>query len=552
MVPVLDNWCARLGFDVAKLAMPLAFTAQLGGCLTLMGDAMNFAAQNIYSSAGYSISFFEFTPVAAPLLGFGILYFAIVSPLLLGQQIHDQETGDTISQTHSRCEIDDYFRVGFVVNSSGAFSRGSMKLEQAGFSRFEGVFRIKMVVRNGEQVWGSDFHGHEDYRLTAGDVIIFCASAEGIVALRKTGGISLTTELESERLGYGRSERALFEIELPATSTLLGSPLDTSLLRSEHHCALLAVRARPSAEEVKLAKEAACRLSHRTPHSRWSQASPGSGAACPVVRVSSTSSPSATVPTTTMKSFEGFLLKEGDVLLIEAAPSVVASPPWARDFGIVRSIPKSTPPRLGRKRDMLRSLGAIVGAAMAIGIFIGSSMKPELVNFTLTCNLIILVLFLLLTRTLSLTDVFQSMDFSVLLTMVGAFPLGEAIQAVGLHLWAGKALAGLFASLGKFGTFLSVYLVCGILTNLINNIAVLAMFAPVSVQLAHMQGVSLRGIVVCTTLASAAVFTIPIGHQTNVMVTPLGKYAWKDFWKFGASFQILHGILCCVLCMYMF
>lgn len=491
--------------------------------------------------------------MAAPLLVFGILYFAIFSPILLSQQIHDQEGGDTLSQRNSEGEVDDYFRVGFVVNSSGAFSRGNMKLDSAGFSRFKGVFSIKMVIRNREQVWGSDFHGgHEDYRLTAGDVIIFCASAEGIVALRKTGGISLTTELESEMLGYGRAERALFEIELPATSTLLGSPLDTSQLRSEHHCALLAVRARPSAEEVKLAKEAVCRLSQRTPHSRWSQASPESGAACSVVRVSSTSSSSAIIPTTTMKSFEGFLLKEGDVLLIEAAPSVVASPPWARDFGIVRSIPKSTPPRLGRKRDMLRSLGAIVGAGMAIGIFVASSMKPELVNFTLTCNLIILVLFLLLTGTLSLTDVFQSMDFSVLLTMVGAFPLGEAIQAVGLHLWAGRALAGLFASFGKFGTFMSVYLVCGILTNLINNIAVLAMFAPVAVQLARMQGVPLRGIVVCTTLASAAVFTIPIGHQTNVMVTPLGKYAWKDFWKLGASFQILHGFLCCVLCMYMF
>jgi len=255
--------------------------------------------------------------------------------------------------------------------------------------------------------------------------------------------------------------------------------------------------------------------------------------------------------TTADMSFRGFMLNEGDVLLLEANTDRIGTPPWVRDFGIVRSIPKSTPPKLGRKRDTARSIGAIIGAALAIAIFVVSSQDADVANFTLTNNLIILMLYFLTSGTMRVNNIYESFNGSVLLTMVGAFPLGEAIQQVGLDTWAGQALVNAFAPMGKIGTYVAIYVVCAFLSNLISNIAVIAMVAPVSVQIAQMQGLKLQSMVICTTLATSAVFTFPIGHQTNLMVVPLGKYGWGDFFKLGGSFQLAHGIACCLICMAM-
>jgi len=252
------------------------------------------------------------------------------------------------------------------------------------------------------------------------------------------------------------------------------------------------------------------------------------------------------------ESVEGVVLNEGDILLLEANPVEIGSDHWNNDFGIVRSVPKSTPPAMGRKSDTARSFGAVIGAAAAIGIFVASSMNHRLANFTLTCNLIILMTFFLATGTMTLHGMYSAVNSPVLLTMVGAFPLGEAIQSVGLDVWAGKTLIKVFAPLGNFGCFLAIYLVCAVLSNLISNIAVIAMAAPVSVQMAAAQNVPLRAMVICTTLATSAVFTFPIGHQTNLMVVPLGNYGWGDFLKVGTMFQILHCVGCCFLCTVLF
>lgn len=255
--------------------------------------------------------------------------------------------------------------------------------------------------------------------------------------------------------------------------------------------------------------------------------------------------------TTTALSFDGFRIEEGDVVLLEADPSCVGSLSWAHDFGIIRAIPDSKPPSLGRRRDFARSSGAMTGAALAIALFVVSSQVTQMDRFTLTNNLIMLVFFLLSSKTMTVEQVYNSFNGPVLLTMVGAFPLGEAIQAVGLDVWLGTSLVSMFSPLGKIGPMIAIYVVCAGLSNLISNIAVIAMVAPVSVRIAKLQGINLTSMVICTTLATSAVFTFPIGHQTNLMVVPLGKYGWNDFLKFGGLFQFAHGVACCLICLAM-
>jgi di/tricarboxylate transporter len=252
------------------------------------------------------------------------------------------------------------------------------------------------------------------------------------------------------------------------------------------------------------------------------------------------------------RSFEGYILREGDVLLLEADRGCFGSAPWVQDFGIVRAVPKSSPPRIGRQRDMLRTIAAVLGSIVAISLFVASSEVAWLRNLTLTNNLLVLVGIFLVTQTMQASEVYESMDVSVLLTMVGAFPVGIAMETVGLDQWVANGLVNLMSPCGEIGTFFAIYAVTAGLSNLISNVAVIAMMAPICTSIARLQNIPMRSIVVLTTIAASAVFTCPIGHQTNMMVTPLGRYTWGDFFRFGFLFQIIHMVVCVVLCLVLY
>merc|ERR1712118_354450 len=138
-------------------------------------------------------------------------------------------------------------------------------------------------------------------------------------------------------------------------------------------------------------------------------------------------------------TFDGYTLCEGDVLLVEANVTEVGTTPWRRDFGLVRQVPKSSPPRVGRMQDKLRSIFAVSGAAFAIAMYVIVGLTDQK-KASLTINLVALLGFYLLTKTLTVEQIYRSMDVSVLFTIVGAFPFGAAFQNVGFDTWIANRL----------------------------------------------------------------------------------------------------------------
>lgn len=605
----------------------------------------------------------------------------------------------------------------------------------AGTSRFEGVNGVAMVVRDLKNViYASAKYNHptlvdEKVKLHAGDMVVFEATAEGVVALRTTAGLTMATEDEAGLLGGDYKQRCVFEIELPWNSGLLGRVVSAAELRAYHHCAFLAVRARerPLASPKEDKAQPCCRvpeapclvqeplhtvappplkqqqqdeperqLGIQLPGaesaadetcSNWSadgdrvegfvrtasepeacwvcwvgnhvQIRPGAeeggtelggergswreegrrgggaggasvlplrpeargrsrgeesgdrrkreerqrrreerrlrredrrrrrqerrevpqaaaleepppaqkaeGGAPEELTMAEASSwlkrwsaldrhlPDVVSAEVAVKSFDGFNLCEGDILLAEADAREVNSEAWARDFGLVRKVPNSTPPppkitSPGKKACTSAVLG---GIAATILLFVGSNFTDALASFTLTNNLVVFLVLLIIAGHLPVEEGLRTMDVGVLLTIVGAFPLGDGLAAVGLDTWTASALVAAAAPLGQYAIMVAMYLVCCGLSNLISNIAVIAIVSPIAMSIAELQQISPRSMVLVSVLASSAVFSCPIGHQTNLMVVPLGNYSWGDFFKFGASYQLIHLLICCWICMFM-
>lgn len=254
-----------------------------------------------------------------------------------------------------------------------------------------------------------------------------------------------------------------------------------------------------------------------------------------------------------VKSFDGFILCEGDVLLVEADAREIGNKAWARDFGIIRAIPNSTPPPPRNDDSGKRTVTAatLLGILITVGLFVGSSFTDALKSFTLTNNLLVYLTICIATGVMPIEEGLKTMDVGVLLTIVGAFPLGDGLSAVGLDTWTANTLVGGAAPLGQYAVMIAMYLVCCGLSQLISNIAVIAIVAPIAMHVAELQHLRPRSTVLVSVLGASAVFSCPIGHQTNLMVVPLGNYTWGDFFKFGATFQVFHMLLCCFICMYL-
>lgn len=598
MMPILVLWCQRLGFDVRVFALPMGFASQLGGTLTLMGNPANFASKASFLAYGYNYSFWELTIPGLIMLAFGTTYFAVLAPMMFGSKEEEEEDDesdedlegnsatasgviqdaadnlDVVPSEHPQEETDAPFKgesnaslltlsnYGTVLSVGSVGSVGSNdsgpgraeKEERARarrdsvtgnskntskareeIARGGGVFQICFEIDTsgpfvGSSVKGTGFHKLpgvvkvqgvflpetgvlvtrlKDVVLASRDIMVFKATAEGVAALRHTRGITMSTEKETRLLGAGRRDRRLFEVELPMTSRFMDSKLDAASLRLTHKCVLVALRTRAKGKAK----------------------GPGEDA----------------VP---LSTFDGVALRPGHVLLIETGKEEPVSSAWCLDFGIARVIPDSAPPRTGRLHDQLRTAVAILGSLTAILIFVASQTVVAVQNFTLTNNLIILMVVFLVTRNFRLDDIFGPMERSVLLTIVGAMPLSYCIPNVGLDVWIATGLTRLLGPAGHFGICLAVTIVSAALTQLISNIAVIAVMAPIAFNMAQQSGLSLRVVVPLMTMAVSAVFTCPIGDQTNQMVTPLGRYSWGDFIKFGGSFQVCHNLVLIPVCMY--
>ena len=83
-IPIIIGIADQSGYSRARLLMPMAFTATLGGNLTLIASPGNLIAHGALGAAGApQFGFFDFGLIGLPILIAGGFYFALLGPKLL-------------------------------------------------------------------------------------------------------------------------------------------------------------------------------------------------------------------------------------------------------------------------------------------------------------------------------------------------------------------------------------------------------------------------------------------------------------------------------------
>lgn len=313
--------------------------------------------------------------------------------------------------------------------------------------------------------------------IQSGDRLIFTGLIATIADLQKRKGLTLKTgtDLQLEDLKNGNTQLA--EAVVSHESSLLSKTIKQSQFRSRYDAGVMAV--------------------HRNNER--------------------------------IKSKVGdIILRPGDTLLLLAGTGFVEKYQQSNDFYVVSSM--KTPKTLQESRfvgwfSLLVLLGAI--ALVVIGWL--SMFKA----------MALAVLILLVTKSVSMDDAKNDVQFNVLLLIASAFGVGAAMTKTGLAQWAADGLLAVGQPFGLLAILILIYLLTSIFTELITNSAAAVLMIPIGIEIASNLQLDPMGFAVIITIAASASFITPIGYQTNLIVYGPGGYKFTDYVKVGTPLSIL-------------
>ncbi|MDZ7724283.1 MAG: SLC13 family permease [candidate division KSB1 bacterium] len=319
--------------------------------------------------------------------------------------------------------------------------------------------------------------------IKSGDRLFFTGLPDTILELQQTKGLSVIQDHEFDLKHYDSDKLGIFEVVVSANSPLIGKSVKKSDFRSHYNAVILAIHR--SGERI-------------------------------------------------LKKIGDIVLRTGDTLLILADHKFAEKWYHSKDFYLVsRKATTASKPR-GYVWFSLSILGLMI-VAMATGVI------PILISVALAA------LALMISRTISMTDARNSIDWGVVIIIASAFGISKAVEQSGLDDMIADFLIGLVGNWGPVAILAAVYLLTSIYTEIITNNAAAALVFPVALSAAHQAGLEPRPFFIALAIAASASFATPIGYQTNLMVYGPGGYKFRDFIKVGLPMNLLVGILIVIM-----
>ncbi len=224
-------------------------------------------------------------------------------------------------------------------------------------------------------------------------------------------------------------------------------------------------------------------------------------------------------------------LRGGDTLLVQASAPAVERFERNRTFVVVQDEEEGS----FRSEKLPLALG-IIGLVVGLAAL---EVMPILVSALGG------VVAMVATGCVRPNEVYEAVDWSVIVLLAGLIPLGMAMERSGAAAYLAYGVTEMSAGLPAFLLLLVFYVFTSLVTQLISNNASVILMIPMAVEAAQLTGADPFSFVLAVTFAASGALLTPIGYQTNLMVYGPGGYRFTDFVRMGAPLQVLLALVTC-------
>ncbi|MCB2137695.1 MAG: anion permease, partial [Rhodobacteraceae bacterium] len=175
----------------------------------------------------------------------------------------------------------------------------------------------------------------------------------------------------------------------------------------------------------------------------------------------------------------------------------------------------------------------------AIGIFAAAVILASFGVIALPIALGLVVVGYVAARVLPLSDIYDNIEWPVIVLLGSMIPLGAALESSGGTELIAAALLRLTAGAPAWVALLVLMVVTMTLSDVLNNTATAIVAAPVGIAMARSLGASPDPFLMAVAIAASCAFLTPIGHKNNMLILGPGGYRFGDYWRMGLPLEIL-------------
>lgn len=140
---------------------------------------------------------------------------------------------------------------------------------------------------------------------------------------------------------------------------------------------------------------------------------------------------------------------------------------------------------------------------------------------------------------LPLRELYDSIEWPVIVLLGSMIPLGTALDSSGGTGIIAQGLATVTTGLPAWAALALLLIATMTLSDVLNNTATAVIAAPVAIKLAEATGSSPDPYLMAVAIGASCAFLTPIGHKNNMLILGPGGYRFGDYWQMGLPLEAI-------------
>lgn len=218
-------------------------------------------------------------------------------------------------------------------------------------------------------------------------------------------------------------------------------------------------------------------------------------------------------------------MRAGDVALLQGAVTTIQEN--AVSLGFL--------PLQGRGVLVGLKKNAIITVLLFAIAIVLTALRIVPVQIAFACTVLTYVLL----EILPVRDVYESVDWPVIILLGAMLPLGTALESTGATLLITNTIMNLAGDLSPLWILVILMIISMTLSDIMNNAATVVVLAPIAISIANTLNVNVDPFLMTVAVGASCAFMTPIGHQNNTIVMGPGGYIFSDYPRLGIFLELI-------------